>query len=232
MSVKNSAMTVTYFSSSNVMFWVLLASWLSSHFDDRTPAHPSSPEAFVHLAPLDPSLSVFLKNREAIPTVQDPVLESHRQTDPHQRSGPSLVLPRLPATWLHAIDAAFRDSLAPWSLNSGMLDLPKLPPSSRSHWLMSGTAETQHPPHLSLESPPGISPGVATPPVLSSTHPSSSDAVIISGYRHSSSSTFLTNRGVIPTAQDSSAEELRSQGKECLPDKRLDELSTATPSTG
>ena len=156
--------------------------------------------------------------------------------DPYQYPGPPPAPYRFHTAYLPAISTAFLALLASRLLmlfSEALAPLPTtLPPFSRSHQLVSGTAETQHPPHLSLKSPPGISPGVATPPVLSSTHPSSSNAVIISEYRHSSSSTFSTNRDVIPTAQDSSAEELRSQGKECLPDKRLDELSTATPSTG
>ena len=154
--------------------------------------------------------------------------------DPYQYPGPPPTPYRFHTAYLPAISTAFLALLASRLLmlfSEALAPLPMtLPPFSRSHQLVSGTAETQHPPHLSLKSPPGISPGVTTPPVLSSTHPSSSNAVIISEYRHSSSSTFSTNRDVIPTAQDSSAKELRSQGKECLPDKRLDELSTTTPS--
>ena len=64
---------------------------------------------------------------------------------PRQRLGPPLTLSRSRATCPPAIDAMFRDPLAPWSLDDGILDsLPKAPPSSQSHPPASGTTTGNH----------------------------------------------------------------------------------------
>ena len=95
------------------------------------PAHPSSPEVFVQSAPLAPGSSMFLTSCETIPIVQNPALESHRESCP----SPPLC------------DAAFWVLLVCWfiSLFDNETSAPllsMLPPSLRSHRLASRIDET------------------------------------------------------------------------------------------
>ena len=102
-----------------------------------------------------------------------------------------------------SFDAAFRDPLVPWSLDDGISDpLPKLPLSSRSHRLTSGTAKTQYPPRiLSLASPPDPLPDISSAPVPSLTRPPYPSVRIALALPLSSPSIFSTSHDTISLVQ-------------------------------
>ena len=120
-------------------------------------------------------------------------------TNPRQYTRSSPMLSGFCANYRPAIYAAFRDPLAPWSLDDGILDsLPKAPPSLQSHPPASGTAETQI---LSLAPRLSPSPDVASHPVLPSTCPLSLGTIILPVSQPFSSAMCLTDCSTTSTAQ-------------------------------
>jgi len=153
---------------------------------------------------LPPSLPSIVHSPFAVPLATPYNQDSTILTNPRQHPCPSPMLSGFHAVCLPAIDAAFQDPLAPWSLDDGISDsLPKLPPLSRSHQLASGTAEIQHPPRtLSLAFPPDPLPDISSAPASSLNHPSPPSIVIAPALPLSSPSTLQTGRDTIATVQE------------------------------